>query len=462
MVRPYGFAPPAPALPLWGLRDFAMRLEAKYSLPTHSHPRSPIYQIVRHDLATQQSELYCQLAIYRRSTQIALVLLQDASNFRFATVVFPGSSTASGDVANVLEVDGQTGEANPIVDAAPHVDGLQIVLDAGQGRLYLLKQSDKEGQTNSTSSSLKTDDSTMTATGAAIMENVQLLYNNDGENLWAVDDRWIAWKRQHGVHYEEGDDDMLRRKIFDDNHAFIDRHNSRLASSRLRMNQFGALTVREFREQHLLPEGSWPPRQDIRGSAATTKQWAPATSPHQGLLPASVDWRNHSAVSNVSNQGGCGACYAFAAVGAMEGAWAIHGPNKELTPLSVQNIVDCSAPEGNMGCRAGSMVMSYNYTKVNKGIDSAASYPYTGKASACAFKAASVGATISDWEQVSGSTDGSAPVNISNVRTVPAMPLWFSLIMPRKSPCHRTVSELVLYPTASLHCTVRRHSLRLR
>ena len=238
---------------------------------------------------------------------------------------------------------------------------------------------------------------------------------------------------------------MLRRKIFDDNHAFIDRHNSRLASSRLRMNQFGALTVREFREQHLLPEGSWPPRQDIRGSA-TTKQWAPATSPHQGLLPASVDWRNHSAVSNVSNQGGCGACYAFAAVGAMEGAWAIHGPNKELTPLSVQNIVDCSAPEGNMGCRAGSMVMSYNYTKVNKGIDSAANYPYTGKAGACAFKAASVGATISDWEQVSGSTDGSAPVNISNVRTVPAMPLWFSLIMPRNSPCHRTVSELVLYP----------------
>eukprot|EP01052_Picozoa_sp_SAG31_P000760 SAG31_NODE_22_length_33849_cov_13.713096_8_plen_288_part_00 len=158
----------------------------------------------------------------------------------------------------------------------------------------------------------------------------------------------------------------------------------------------------------------------------------------------------------MSNQGGCGACYAFAAVGAMEGAWAIHGtnslnlvrylappqpgilytccrtgtscriitplsvmfsgPKKELAPLSVQNIVDCSLPEGNMGCRAGSMVMAYNYTKINHGIDTAESYPYTGKPGTCAFKAGSnIGATISGWQQVSGSTDGSAPVNISNL-----------------------------------------------
>jgi hypothetical protein len=30
------------------------------------------------------------------------------------------------------------------------------------------------------------------------------------------------------------------------------------------------------------------------------------------------------------------------------------------TALSVQNIIDCSTPEGNMGCRAGNMEMTYN------------------------------------------------------------------------------------------------------
>ena len=39
-------------------------------------------------------------------------------------------------------------------------------------------------------------------------------------------------------------------------------------------------------------------------------------------------------------QGQCGASYAFSAVGALEGAWALaHG---KLTLLSEQNIIDCS------------------------------------------------------------------------------------------------------------------------
>ena len=39
-------------------------------------------------------------------------------------------------------------------------------------------------------------------------------------------------------------------------------------------------------------------------------------------------------------QGSCGACYAFSAVGAIEGAQAL--AHEILVPLSEQNIVDCS------------------------------------------------------------------------------------------------------------------------
>ena len=39
----------------------------------------------------------------------------------------------------------------------------------------------------------------------------------------------------------------------------------------------------------------------------------------------------------------CGASYAFSAVGALEGAWAL--ANGKLTSLSEQNIIDCSGEE---------------------------------------------------------------------------------------------------------------------
>ena len=66
-----------------------------------------------------------------------MVQNHDHANFRFATVHWPGEGP-SGDAAEVLEVDRVDGRAKPVVDAAPHVDGFQIVLGAGAARLYLL------------------------------------------------------------------------------------------------------------------------------------------------------------------------------------------------------------------------------------------------------------------------------------------------------------------------------------
>ena len=52
-------------------------------------------------------------------------------------------------------------------------------------------------------------------------------------------------------------------------------------------------------------------------------------------------------------QGYCGSCYAFSAVGALEGALEI--ATGQLRTLSVQQAIDCSWDQGNEGCDGGLM-----------------------------------------------------------------------------------------------------------
>jgi len=69
-----------------------------------------------------------------------------------------------------------------------------------------------------------------------------------------------------------------------------------------------------------------------------------AKKPIRKDLPDRWDWREHNGCSSVKNQGGCGSCWAFAAIACVESQVLI-GEGMELD-LSEQNIVSCAASHG--------------------------------------------------------------------------------------------------------------------
>lgn len=62
-------------------------------------------------------------------------------NYRFAHTAWP-SVEFEVPADQVLEVDKRTGEERPVIDDSPDLEGLQVSLDAGEGRLFLLPASE--------------------------------------------------------------------------------------------------------------------------------------------------------------------------------------------------------------------------------------------------------------------------------------------------------------------------------
>ena len=83
---------------------------------------------------------------------------------------------------------------------------------------------------------------------------------------------------------------------------------------------------------------------------------------------------HHSPFPTVTSFVG-GSCWAFAVIGAVEGAWATAG--NTLTSLSEQQIVSCDKADGNAGCNGGEQITAMQWLAKQKGLCTEKDYPYT-------------------------------------------------------------------------------------
>lgn len=93
-------------------------------------------------------------------------------------------------------------------------------------------------------------------------------------------------------------------------------------------------------------------------------------------LPARFDWRDQLPPLPVRNQGVCGSCWAFAAVGVMEYQALIH--DGVAIDLSEQLLVDCDRDDSNAGCEGGFLSLALAWLDLN-GTVPEAWYPYRYK-----------------------------------------------------------------------------------
>ncbi|KAF6772217.1 hypothetical protein AHF37_08915 [Paragonimus kellicotti] len=96
-------------------------------------------------------------------------------------------------------------------------------------------------------------------------------------------------------------------------------------------------------------------------------------------LPSEFDWRKLGAVTPVKDQGQCGSCWAFSAVGNVEGQWFRR--TGKLISLSAQQLVDCDRKDH--GCQGGLMDQAFEAIRSMGGIHSDKSYPYHARRGQC-------------------------------------------------------------------------------
>jgi len=182
--------------------------------------------------------------------------------------------------------------------------------------------------------------------------------------------QFASFKTKYEKQYSSQAEKDMRFDIFKTNLEKINEHNQSGATWYMAVNEFSDLTQAEFES---LYTGGYK-RMPMSGVGGSRNKGVKKVKD----LPASVDWRDQGAVTDVKNQGQCGSCWAFCTTEQIESYAAIATGN--LPELSAQQMTSCTPNSiqcgGTGGCYGAISQLGYTYIQLF-GQVSESDYPYT-------------------------------------------------------------------------------------
>jgi hypothetical protein len=148
---------------------------------------------------------------------------------------------------------------------------------------------------------------------------------------WEVEQEFIRFVAHHRRSYGTREEYRFRFEQFQKNLATISGMNAANDGAVYGVNEFADWTAEEYntllglRVPSVLKAGTFVPNVEAAND---------------------VNWVAQGKVAPVKNQGMCGSCWAFAAIGALESRVAIAN-NGDVQEWSEQQLVDCSRGYGN-------------------------------------------------------------------------------------------------------------------
>lgn len=212
---------------------------------------------------------------------------------------------------------------------------------------------------------------------------ITTVYLSDEAEGSSAQPKLSEFMRKHGKEYSSPLELEYRLGVFAANLKFIERENAKEKPFKVGVNAFADLSWDEFKSFYLMKPAP-NPSFGVRASGAVFD-----------IIEGRKDWVEEGKVSPVKNQGYCGSCWAFSAIGAMESALAV--ATGKIESLSAQELVDCSASYGNSGCNGGMPSFAYEYIIDHK-IAYEKDYPYVSYEKACSVKPRMAKASLSGYE----------------------------------------------------------------